>query len=63
MNDDPMIPARGCHPSIIQLDNRASEQRGTFSNVQMCKYPVFSIQYQCKFKCRCQLALKLVIGN
>ena len=30
MNDDPMKTARGCHPNIIQLDNRASEQRGTF---------------------------------
>ena len=39
MNDDPMKTARGCHPSIIQLDNRASEQRGTFSSVQMCKCP------------------------
>ena len=44
MNDDPMIPARGCHPSIIQLDNRASEQRGTYSSVQVCK--CVSIQYQ-----------------
>ncbi len=39
MNDDPMKTARGCHPSIIQLDNRASEQRNTLSSVQVCKCP------------------------
>ena len=44
MNDDPMKTARGCHPNIIQLDNRVSEQRGTYSSVQVCK--CVSIQYQ-----------------
>ena len=61
MNDDPMKTARGCHPNIIQLDNRASEQRGTFSNVQMCKCA--SVQYQYQFKCRYPLLLVLEIGN
>ncbi len=35
MNDDPMKTARGCHPNIIQLDNRVSEQRDTL--LQVCK--------------------------
>ncbi len=36
-----------------------------FTSVQMCKYPVSNIQYQfqCQFKCRHQLLLKLVIGD